>query len=302
MHRSGGLYSTANDLTQYLQSILSSKLLPQAKTNAWMKPQSWSLGTTSAYGIPWEMLRTTKLTRDGRAIDIVTKSGDLPGYNSLIVMIPEFGLGITILVAGNPLAKSDLMEKLIATLVPTAEELLRNQVRARYAGHYEGWHAGWSLTLAVDDGPGIRVLDWVSNHTDFLSVYGSLKWMGETGGSWHARLIPSEIYSPPGREESEMWRLTAVPEKPAESKVKIWDDLCIRDVDALMYAGRSVEEFVIIQEGPPWAVKQVSMIGALGGLYFKEATTLDIGEIEDSSDWKTNQKYSNDGQVPLAYT
>jgi hypothetical protein len=142
--------------------------------------------------MPWEIVRTTKLTPDGRAIDIVTKGGSLPGYYSLIAMIPEFGLGMSILVAGSGPARQDLSEKLISNLVPAVEELLRREVRTHYAGSWSHWDeesqsldTNWSLNLHVDDdGLGLRVSDWVSNGTDFLPVYGSFKGMGKEAGNW----------------------------------------------------------------------------------------------------------------------
>jgi hypothetical protein len=223
-----------------------------------MKPHSFTSGTNSAYGMPWEMLRTTKLTPDGRAIDIITKGGSLTGYFSLIAMIPEFGLGVTTLVAGSPSAVGDLSERLIANLIPAVEVLMRQEVRAQYAGFWSHWdeesqssNTNWSLNLQVDDvGPGIRVLDWVSNGTDFLSVYGLFKNMGKEQGDWHARLIPTGVYSGPDDQgvEFEKWRLTAVPERSAEKEGELLNDFCGTDVDALMYDGFPVEEFTIMRE------------------------------------------------------
>lgn len=223
-----------------------------------MKPRSWSTGIASAYGMPWEMYRVTTLTPDGRPIDFVTKGGDLTGYRSLIAMIPEFGLGITILVAGNPAAMDDLSERIIGKLVPAVEELLRSEVRAMYAGTYvmHGADARSSLKLEVDDvGPGLLITEWISNNVDFLPVYGSLKGMAHSKGNWEARLIPSEInvQAPYGKHtfETETWRLTAIQEKSSENKGKILEDFCLRDVDSLMYNGLSLEHFDLGMRSTP---------------------------------------------------
>ncbi|KIN07557.1 hypothetical protein OIDMADRAFT_22431 [Oidiodendron maius Zn] len=296
---SGGLYSTANDLSEYIRSILSSKLLPIATVNAWMKPHSWSHGVNSAYGMPWEMFRTTKLTSGGRAIDIITKGGDLTGYASLIAMIPEFGVGITILVAGNPQAQYDLRERLIANLVPAIEELLRCKVRARYEGSYISLFGDSSLTLVVDDmGQGIRVVGWRSNGTDFLSVYGDLKRMGESAGNWQARLIPTGIYASDLAIEN--WRLTAVPEKLAKNEARIFDDFCIRDVDALMYGGVSLELFSFSEI--PYAGDLVFLPALLAMLVKWPAGRDSIGNIDfkELSEVTTRLKFSSSGnQVPM---
>jgi hypothetical protein len=34
-------------------------------------------------------------------VRVISKSGGLPGYTSIITMIPEYGLGITVLIAGD---------------------------------------------------------------------------------------------------------------------------------------------------------------------------------------------------------
>ena len=251
------------------------------------------------------MFRTTRLTPDGRAIDFVTKGGDVTAYTSLIAMIPEFGLGLSILVAGDDTAKADITERLIRKLVPAIEELLRNEVRATYAGTYLGWNDGSSLTLEVDDvGPGLLVTEWVSNYTDFLPVYGSLKRMEHRGGNWEARLIPSGMYSAIGRVEWETWRLTVIEEKSSEDIGKVLEDFCIRDVDALMYNGFSIEVFDIGREAAPGMVKQVSWIVSqcLRALFFKalpESTKDD--NIEEVLDWRPSQGYLGADQVPLVF-
>ena len=166
-----------------------------------MKPHSWTSGTHSAYGMPWEMLRTTKLTPDGRGVDIITKGGSLTQYYTTIILIPEFGLGVTVLVAGDNEALADLRETVIATLVPAAEKLIRDEVRNVHSGLYAASVDGsgppnlnWSLRIEVDDvGPGLRVRDWVSNGTDFMAVYGMFTGMPSDPTKWQARLLPTNI-------------------------------------------------------------------------------------------------------------
>jgi hypothetical protein len=216
--------------------------------------------------MPWEILRSTKLTPDGRAVDIITKGGLLEGYYSSILMIPEFGIGVTILVAGDYPALVDLREKIIATLIPAVEKLVRDEIRKQYAGTWANWPNWWStkrsgpdmnfsLKLEVDDtGPGLRVLDWFSNGTDFLPVYGRLKGMPE-GTKWQARLILTGVLpksddddDPDPDWSAETWRLVVVPEKRAGEEKKVFDDFCLTDVDSLMYSGVSIELFVILKD------------------------------------------------------
>jgi hypothetical protein len=216
--------------------------------------------------MPWEILRSTKLTPDGRAVDIITKGGSLDGYYSSILMIPEFGIGVTILVAGDYPALVELREKIIATLIPAVEKLVRDEIRKQYAGTWANWPNWWgtkrsgpdmnfSLKLEVDDtGPGLRVLDWFSNGTDFLPVYGRLKGMPE-GTKWQARLIPTGVLQTDDDDDhnnphmsAETWRLVVVPERREGDERKVFDDFCMTDVDSLMYSGVSIELFVILKD------------------------------------------------------
>jgi len=214
--------------------------------------------------MPWEILRTTRLTPDGRGIDIVTKGGALTGYFSTIALIPEFGLGVTIFVAGDQKALFELREAIVSTLITATEMLIQNEARSIYAGKYadfEEWlepsppNMDFSLSLEVDDhGPGIRVLDWVSNRTHFLPVYGALKGMPNDPTKWEARLLPTDVREPlefggDVREivKAEIWRLTAIPKRNPADENKVFDDYCMTDVDALMYDGFSIEEFLLVK-------------------------------------------------------
>ncbi|KAI9734975.1 MAG: hypothetical protein M1834_002057 [Cirrosporium novae-zelandiae] len=276
----GGIYSSANDLSKYLRSILSSTLLPQATTNAWMKPHSWTIsGTESSTGMPWEMFRTTKLTRDGRAVDIITKGGSLNGYRSTIALVLEFGLGLTILVASPDEeaggAINDLRENLIATLIPAVEEIVRADVRSNYAGWYgalvdffKPLNPNWHVKISVDNmGPGLKIDEWISNGTDFLTVYGGLKGMPKDLSKWEARLLPTGIVRDGDKlDYEETWRVVTIQKKNWEDQPKIFADFCVTDVDVLMYGGYPLEEFVFKkreQDDKP-TVNVVAMI--LGGL------------------------------------
>ncbi|KAG9239885.1 beta-lactamase/transpeptidase-like protein [Calycina marina] len=259
---SGGIYTSVGDLGKYLRSILISKLIPQAKRNAWYKPHSYGPGAKgSGYGMPWEMFRTSKVTPDGRAIDVITKGGALTAYYSTIVLLPEFGLAFTALVAGNPSALMDVREKVLAALVPAAEQLIREEMRIVFAGLWASashWNGdpilNWSLKIEVDEaGPGLIVKDWISNGTDFMKIYGKLHGMPEDNSKWSARLLPTRIYpefTGPLRGEpyqNSAWRLAAVEKQDPDKADRVFEDYCFADVDGLIYSGLSIEEFFILK-------------------------------------------------------
>ena len=313
--RSGGIYASANDFSKYLQSILSSQLLPEAVTNAWMKPHSWTSGTHSAYGMPWEILRSTKLTPDGRGIDIVTKGGALEKYFSTMAMMPEYGLGLTFLVAGDSAALRDLQERIVATLVPAVEDLIRMEIKANYTGLWARFEDLWvgdpdmdfSLRFEVDDArAGIQVLDWVSNGTDFLSVYGRLKGMPEDLTQWEARLLPTGVYVSVEENDNlidEIWRLTAISKRTEDDQSKVFDDFCMTDVDTLMYNGVSLEEFHIVRGQGEAGILYIS---GLRMLMFKAGPgyIADRGTLQWHGSEATQKRLRNWGiteQVPSAF-
>ena len=302
----GGLYSTSNDLSRYLRSILYPTLLPRSVVNEWMKPHSWTAsGSSSAYGMPWEILRSTKLTSDGRPIDVITKGGGLEGYFSMVVMIPEFNVGYSILVAGDYAALDNLNEKIIALLVPAVEDIVRAKIKKSYEGVYAApgknfygpLDENFLVRLAVDDiGPGLRIANWTSNGTDFLSFYGKMKGMPNDTSQWTARLLPTGADWAP---TVEIWRATAVPLKKAEDEKKIFDDYCFTDVDSLIYGGFSVEEFVF-QSGPMGSMQQdgfkpalLTIEGLRQGMFkgeeyddARESTTADQSdESQEANQW-----------------
>ncbi|EXJ95148.1 hypothetical protein A1O1_00267 [Capronia coronata CBS 617.96] len=271
-----GLYSTPNDLAIYLRSMLyPATLLPQARLNAWMKPATWtSSGSTTAYGLSWEIYRTTSLTPDQRPIDLVTKGGLLNGYPSLIVLIPEFQLALVILIAGAPEVLDLLRRSIIAALVPVADELLREEASKRYTGCYTlpasmddttaSKSSASSIELAVDNqGPGLRITSWISLGTDFLTTYARLQGApaSKRPDGWQVRLLPSDPVM--STSTTEIWRAVLLPSPLPEHDQKqapvLWDDYYATDVDDLSYAGRSLGEFRITINEKGQAVKIYSV-------------------------------------------
>lgn len=220
--------------------------------------------------MPFEILRTTKGTPDQRPIDIITKGGALTGYFSTIALLPEFGLGVTVLVAGDTAAQFDLRERVLAALIPAVDTLLRGEVSRSYCGLYAGWDDKDSiLRLEVDDhGPGLKITEWKSNGVDFLAVYGRLKHMPSDLTRWEAHLLPTGVMSQGEDSEDgnwDVWRFTAVPKKIDSQEKKLFEDYCMTDVDTLMYSGVSIEE-VIIAKGPGGNGRRFAEVVKLSGL------------------------------------
>jgi hypothetical protein len=78
------------------------------------------LQTLTAVGAVWEIVRL-QTSLNSRIVDPYTKSGGLPGYSSRFVLIPDWGIGFSILSAGAiPTTYNVLLANLITdTLLPS---------------------------------------------------------------------------------------------------------------------------------------------------------------------------------------
>ncbi|KAL8927879.1 MAG: hypothetical protein Q9172_001179 [Xanthocarpia lactea] len=236
----GGIYTTTSDLALFARSVLTNKLLDNATTNAWLKPRSYSSSWSFAYGMPWEIFRTSDMLSDSDRIQtIVTKAGGLRGYTSQLIMIPEYSLGLVVFVAGDGHALAWLREEILKSLIPAVEEISRSQTASRLSGSYvsSGATINSSLTLEVQGSSGLVVTSWISNGTDFHARYMDMSDRKHMPGK--IQLTPAQVSR---GDNSAVWRAQLVHEDlPSEGLV---NTNFIVDVDTFTYASRSLEEFV----------------------------------------------------------
>lgn len=88
-------------------------------------------------------------------------------------MVPDFDIGITVLVAGKPEIIRKMIDAVGTTIVRAAEEVTTRQLQERYVGTYESTNAtlNSSITL-VADGRGLVVEKFISNER--TEVEGSI--------------------------------------------------------------------------------------------------------------------------------
>jgi len=189
--------------------------------------------------MPWEIFRMTTLLPDtDRGITLVTKAGALFAYVSHIVLMPEYDLGFTILVAGDSKALSWLDNEVITTVVNGVETIARDQTKEKYSGFYKPPTLNSSLTLEVDGSSGLVVQSWISNGTDFLREFTHLMTGEQDIDQGRVQLVPAKIRTTDGVES---WRATVV---PSDRKSKGVIDFClINDVDSFIYGERSMQQF-----------------------------------------------------------
>lgn len=175
LRSAGGFYSNTDDLIKFGDAILQNRFLSPAETRKWMKPTEHTSSLGIAYGRPWEIIRTKGLTSDGRVIDIYTKSGNLPLYNSMLALIPDFGVTVAILFAGPESSPTGTIVSagLVAEmLIPALDEAGREEAGESFVGTYKDEETNSTITLDLDDGPGLLVTDMVMRGVDVLGNFG----------------------------------------------------------------------------------------------------------------------------------
>lgn len=237
----GGIYTTASDLALFARSVLAKNLLDTTTTNAWFHPRSFSSSWSFAYGMPWEIFRTSDMLPDSDRIQtIFTKGGALNGYFSQLLLIPEYNLGLVVLVAGDGHATRWLREKVLKLLIPAVEQIARDQAASKLSGSYMSNDAtiNSSTTFEVSGSRGLVLTSWLSNGTDFLAQYGDMSNPKRKRG--HVQLTPSNVSR---GKNSEVWRAAYVLDELLPSDEIVNANLIV-DVDIFSYASRSLEEFV----------------------------------------------------------
>ncbi|XPT02920.1 hypothetical protein M3J09_012024 [Ascochyta lentis] len=192
---SGGLWSTPNDLLTFIQSILSHKLLNKHETRRWLQPRALLPSLYQAVGESWEIIRPVDLeVMTPRPIDIFTKTGGVTGYAVYTAIIPEYNIALTISAAGGKAndAVSTLFPLLTKPLVAYADRLARKQAAVEYAGTYKTIvdNVTNSMTLDVDDGPGLAIIDLMMNDVSVLQSLAAMQKIPFE--SFSARLYPTD--------------------------------------------------------------------------------------------------------------
>jgi CubicO group peptidase (beta-lactamase class C family) len=227
----GGIYSSSSDLSKYLRYVLTHF---NAITHAinWLHPVSHSHGSNSFYGMPWEIFTTDRVLKDSnRTIRVVSKSGGLPGYTSIIMTVPEYDLGITILIAGPGKIFAKIQSIVLTTMIQVAEKIAIRQLSDRYAGTYSAADPELNSTVRLTaDHRGLVITTWISNGTD---VFESPIVKDGAPEHYYAQLSPTLLYRDEETQQGEEWRAMFVEERGGGPP----DDFCIDDWDMSSYAG-----------------------------------------------------------------
>lgn len=168
------MYSSASDLSRLGRGILRHTLLPAAQTRRWLKPVGLTADIHEGVSSPWG-IRRIPLADGSRVVDAYSKAGSINLYMSLLVLLPDYDAGISVLLAGAwpGNANWDIADAVGSVLVPALEEAARAQADATYAGTYSDADANNNSTLVLTTDrarPGLGVERWTSNGTDMIAV------------------------------------------------------------------------------------------------------------------------------------
>ncbi|KAI8721586.1 Beta-lactamase domain-containing protein [Fusarium sp. LHS14.1] len=130
----GGLVSSLSDLSKFSHALLSRTLnLTSTEIGAWLKPVAFAGNEYTMTGMPWEILRSSKLTpAHPHTVTIYGKSGGAQNYRSQLDFVDEYGFAVVLLTAGPMKAAPILRDAMLANFVAAADEISREQ-----GGKYE---------------------------------------------------------------------------------------------------------------------------------------------------------------------
>ncbi|KAI0022493.1 beta-lactamase/transpeptidase-like protein [Xylariomycetidae sp. FL0641] len=196
----GNMYSSVSDVSAVGRAIMSYKLLNPVTTRRWLKPFSFSTDPHASVGVPWGARRINLGAQPYRWVTAFNKAGRIGDYSSVMAIIPDLDLGVSVLLAGDLPANANfhLLDVVGDVMLPAVEEAARAEAGVKYGGHYVFANTtllNSSMTIQTDDQPGLGVSQWYSNGTDFKWI-GTVLQNGYTPVNPRIRLYPTGLEGP----------------------------------------------------------------------------------------------------------
>ncbi|KAH8894336.1 beta-lactamase/transpeptidase-like protein [Thozetella sp. PMI_491] len=233
-----GYYSTTNDVSLVGKAILNSTLLSPAQTRRWMKPHAFTSNPDAAVGAPWEIMRAP-----GTPISwIYAKSGDAGAYSAMTMLIPDLGVGMSVLAAGSTATSQVLVasDLLAGTFVPAFWAQGKAQATVTYAGTYTNASGNTTITVTAACGtPGLVVTEFTLGGQDVLQALSFLLQQDLTLRLYHVGLAAAGDSG----TKIESWRAIfeapgSLPSTPSASCVS-W-----LLINPYVYGGVGLDEFL----------------------------------------------------------
>ncbi|KAI1753595.1 hypothetical protein F4782DRAFT_82213 [Xylaria castorea] len=142
-----GIYSSSDNLAKLGRSVLLNKQLSALDNRKWMNPKSHTSSLFFSVGSPWEIRRTRSQATSGRVVDLYTKSDIFGQYHSQLMLLLEYGVALSVLVAesSSGTISNIATEMILQSLIPTLENITIVEACAELCGTYES-----STTITTD--------------------------------------------------------------------------------------------------------------------------------------------------------
>lgn len=255
------MYSTAADITKFGRAILNFKQLSPVVTKRWLKPFSFSSDPRASVGAPWGV-RRIPLGPEYRETTGYNKAGGIGSYMAAFVLIPDYDIGFSIMIAGDIPGNTnwDLADILGNVMVPAVTAAAKNQASQKFSGTYAAptnvttgaynKPLNSSITIGTDGRPGLSVNQWFSNGTDFKTNVISLQLTYQPTIP-SIRLYPGGLYSDTA-DGGKKIKFKGVFEDLAVSEQvdKMFSTDCGSwvGVESVLYASASADDFIFYQD------------------------------------------------------
>lgn len=239
------MYSTISDLSIAGKAILNSSLLPQTQTNRWLKPVTHTSNPSNSIGYPWIIYSSGDYPNTSM-VDIYTYYSSISQYSSYIGLVPDYNVGFAVLAADSVSAPDlNVHADIIGDVIlPALMEMAVKQAGAQFGGQYTASSGlNSSITVSVDELPGMYVESFVSNGTDFRETLASLIGV-EDPDALSVRLYPTGLVSETGAGGSRVAFRAVLQDKNELADAGTPTCVSWMDVDRLKYHGRALDSFI----------------------------------------------------------
>lgn len=138
-----------------------------------MKPTSHTSSPFFSVGSPWEIWRTRSQITSGRVVDLYTKSGSVGQYTSQLILLPDYGVALSVLVAGSSSGPVVTIgtEMVLQSLIPMLEDVTISEACGKLCGTYESSQPNMNSSVTiVADATGLYLDRWINRGVDIKAV------------------------------------------------------------------------------------------------------------------------------------
>jgi hypothetical protein len=213
-----------------------------------MKPMAHTSGQTLSVGAPWEIWRTRSNITTGHAVDLYTKGGSIGLYNSLVVLIPDYQVAVSILIAGpEGSVIQAIAETVTQMFIPIIHQSTQEEAAKNLVGSYvANDNLNSSMMLKADD-LGLIVEKWINNGSDLLDLIETYSQITNGGHVRSVRLYPTDLDDHIGEEIRVGYRVLFDVSTGENPGTKVFDQSLNSwgQIDQVTYGKTGVDDVVL---------------------------------------------------------